>query len=99
MWRWSLFPLLPNVDQGVTQQFAEIGVILLMFGVGLHFSVADLVPEGEGRCRHGGTSSDDDFGVRGDCGRAFGLELVFAIGDRLWDDAVVRLDRGGDEGP
>ena len=39
----SLFPLLPNVDQGVTQQFAEIGVILLMFGVGLHFSVADLV--------------------------------------------------------
>lgn len=39
----SLFPLLPPVDHGVTQQFAEIGVMLLMFGVGLHFSVADLV--------------------------------------------------------
>ena len=39
----GLFPLLPAVDAGVTQQFAEIGVILLMFGVGLHFSVADLV--------------------------------------------------------
>ena len=39
----GLFPLLPNVDRGVTEQFAEIGVMLLMFGVGLHFSVADLV--------------------------------------------------------
>ena len=39
----SLFPLLPSVDRGVTQQFADIGVMLLMFGVGLHFSVADLV--------------------------------------------------------
>lgn len=38
----SLFPLLPNVDRVVTEQFAEIGVMLLMFGVGLHFSVADL---------------------------------------------------------
>lgn len=39
----GLFPLLPNVDRVVTEQFAEIGVMLLMFGVGLHFSVADLV--------------------------------------------------------
>lgn len=39
----GLFPLLPNVDSVVTEQFAEIGVMLLMFGVGLHFSVADLV--------------------------------------------------------
>ncbi|MBL9137789.1 MAG: cation:proton antiporter [Verrucomicrobiales bacterium] len=30
-------------DSGVTSQLAEIGVILLMFGVGLHFSLADLV--------------------------------------------------------
>lgn len=27
----------------IAEQLAEIGVILLMFGVGLHFSVADLV--------------------------------------------------------
>lgn len=39
----GLFPLLPNVDRVVTEQFAEIGVMLLMFGVGLHFSVSDLV--------------------------------------------------------
>ncbi len=30
-------------DGGLSGQLAEIGVILLMFGVGLHFSVADLV--------------------------------------------------------
>ncbi len=30
-------------DQGLASQLAEIGVILLMFGVGLHFSLADLL--------------------------------------------------------
>lgn len=30
-------------DQGLANQLAEIGVILLMFGVGLHFSVEDLM--------------------------------------------------------
>lgn len=30
-------------DQSLASQLAEIGVILLMFGVGLHFSVADLL--------------------------------------------------------
>jgi CPA2 family monovalent cation:H+ antiporter-2 len=30
-------------DQGLALQLAEIGVILLMFGVGLHFSVTDLI--------------------------------------------------------
>jgi CPA2 family monovalent cation:H+ antiporter-2 len=30
-------------DAGLASQLAEIGVILLMFGVGLHFSVADLL--------------------------------------------------------
>ena len=29
-------------DQGIANELAEIGVILLMFGVGLHFSVKDL---------------------------------------------------------
>ena len=38
-------PFTPGVivDQGLAQQLAEIGVILLMFGVGMHFSVADLL--------------------------------------------------------
>ncbi|HNY31950.1 MAG TPA: cation:proton antiporter [Fibrobacteria bacterium] len=31
------------VDVGLTQQLAEIGVMLLMFGVGLHFSLEDLL--------------------------------------------------------
>src|SRR3712207_1636666 len=30
-------------DGGLAAQLAEIGVILLMFGVGLHFSIADLL--------------------------------------------------------
>ena len=30
-------------DTGLAQQLAEIGVILLMFGVGIHFSAADLL--------------------------------------------------------
>src|SRR6185369_14763756 len=30
-------------DSGLASQLAEIGVILLMFGVGLHFSVKDLL--------------------------------------------------------
>ncbi len=32
-----------RVDQGLTLQLAEVGVILLMFGVGLHFSPRDLM--------------------------------------------------------
>src|SRR5262245_31075437 len=30
-------------DTGLASQLAEIGVILLMFGVGMHFSVGDLL--------------------------------------------------------
>ena len=30
-------------DQGLANELAEIGVILLMFGVGLHFSLKDLL--------------------------------------------------------
>ncbi len=30
-------------DQGLAQQLSEIGVMLLMFGVGLHFSLEDLI--------------------------------------------------------
>src|SRR3954469_22383740 len=30
-------------DQGMADQLAEIGIILLMFGVGLHFSLKDLL--------------------------------------------------------
>src|SRR5262249_56159095 len=30
-------------DQNIANQLAEVGVILLMFGVGLHFSLEDLL--------------------------------------------------------
>jgi monovalent cation:H+ antiporter-2, CPA2 family len=38
-------PFTPGLvaDQSIANQLAEIGVILLMFGVGLHFSLADLL--------------------------------------------------------
>jgi CPA2 family monovalent cation:H+ antiporter-2 len=38
-------PFTPGLvaDQGLIGQLAEIGVILLMFGVGLHFSLKDLL--------------------------------------------------------
>jgi CPA2 family monovalent cation:H+ antiporter-2 len=39
-------------DAKLAPQLAEIGVILLMFGVGTHFSIRDLVAvRGVGRCR------------------------------------------------
>ncbi|HEX5061522.1 MAG TPA: YbaL family putative K(+) efflux transporter [Kofleriaceae bacterium] len=40
-----LGPFTPGyvVDTGLAGQLAEVGVILLMFGVGLHFSLADLL--------------------------------------------------------
>jgi len=31
-----------EIDAGLANQFAELGIILLMFGVGLHFSIKDL---------------------------------------------------------
>lgn len=33
----------PTADMEIAMQLSEVGVILLMFGVGLHFSVADLL--------------------------------------------------------
>src|SRR4030066_90612 len=41
----AIGPFTPGfvADQSVANQLAEIGVILLMFGVGLHFSLQDLL--------------------------------------------------------
>src|SRR5688572_15680493 len=40
-----LGPFTPGfvADSGLASQLAEVGVILLMFGVGLHFSIGDLM--------------------------------------------------------
>ena len=41
----AIGPFTPGfvADQGVANQLAEVGVILSMFGVGLHFSLEDLL--------------------------------------------------------
>jgi CPA2 family monovalent cation:H+ antiporter-2 len=39
----ALAPTLAAADGGVAQQASEMGVVLLMFGVGLHFSLRDLM--------------------------------------------------------
>jgi CPA2 family monovalent cation:H+ antiporter-2 len=41
----ALGPFTPGfvADQNIANQLAEVGVILLMFGVGLHFSLDDLL--------------------------------------------------------
>ena len=41
----ALGPFTPGfvADQNIANQLAEVGVILLMFGVGLHFSLEDLL--------------------------------------------------------
>ena len=41
----AIGPFTPGfvADQGIANQLAEIGIILLMFGVGLHFSLDDLL--------------------------------------------------------
>src|ERR1700741_5088020 len=41
----AIGPFTPGfvADQSVANQLAEVGVILLMFGVGLHFSLEDLL--------------------------------------------------------
>ena len=33
----------PTADMEIAMQLSEVGVILLMFGVGLHFSISDLL--------------------------------------------------------
>lgn len=38
----NVIPGLPPIDSAVLQQLADIGIMLLMFGVGLHFSLSDL---------------------------------------------------------
>ncbi len=59
--RWSdillagivMGPITPGfvADAGLASQLAEMGVILLMFGVGLHFSAADLLAVRGSPCR------------------------------------------------
>ena len=57
-------------DQGIASELSEVGVILLMFGVGLHFSVKDLI-------------SVRNIAVPGAVGQ-IALATVIGVGVGLW---------------
>src|SRR3712207_975880 len=70
-------------DQDLARQLAEIGVILLMFGVGMHFSIRDLlavravaIPGGIGQAA---VATGVGFLVGRAWGRAAGEALVFGL--------------------
>ena len=86
----GIIPGLPPVNEAMIEQLAEIGVMLLMFGVGLHFSVRDLL--------NVGGCSDDGDGYSGRLRRHGFLALVVWCGSALWAHHFVRFNGGGDEG-
>jgi CPA2 family monovalent cation:H+ antiporter-2 len=73
-------------DQELANQLAEIGVILLLFAVGLHFSLADLIsvratalPGAIGQLALStllGTALAWSFGWAADAGFLFGLAVI-----------------------
>ena len=77
-------------DQALAPQLAELGVILLMFGVGLHFSPSDLLRQG-----HRGPGRDRADRFRHTPGlRACAADWVVGWGrHRLWTSPV-----GGEHG-
>jgi CPA2 family monovalent cation:H+ antiporter-2 len=58
-------------DAGLAQQLAEIGVILLMFGVGMHFSIPDLLAVRR-------------VAIPGGVGQAVGATVVGFVVGRWW---------------
>ncbi len=67
------------VDSGIIAQAAELGVILLMFGVGLHFSLSDLMGLRRVVIPGALTQSFITGSVGAAIGRAWGLEWGAAI--------------------
>ncbi len=79
-------------DQTLAPQLAEIGVILLMFGVGLHFSMRDLLDvQGHRPARRGGA---DRAGHRAGLGPGAAAGLVARRGPGVRPVAVGRQYRG-----
>jgi CPA2 family monovalent cation:H+ antiporter-2 len=95
-------------DQGLANQLAEIGVILLMFAVGLHFSLKDLlsvrsiaVPGALGRivgATFMGMGLAWMFGWNAGAGLVFGLALSVAstvvLARALQDRRIADTERG-----
>jgi monovalent cation:H+ antiporter-2, CPA2 family len=83
----------PVADQNIANQLAEVGVILLMFGVGLHFSPPDLmsvraiaVP---GALAQGLIAAPLGLGVAWWLGWPLGAGLIFGIGLAVASTVVV----------
>ena len=70
-------------DQAIASQLSEIGVMLLMFGVGLHFSLRDLLAVKRiavpGAIVQMGLATVLGIGVAGLWGWSFGQGLVFGL--------------------
>jgi CPA2 family monovalent cation:H+ antiporter-2 len=95
-------------DQELANQLAEIGVILLLFAVGLHFSMADLIsvratalPGAIGQLAVStllGTALAWSFGWAADAGFLFGLALAcgstVVLTKSLQEHRLLDTDRG-----
>ena len=70
-------------DQNIANQLAEVGVILLMFGVGLHFSLKDLLRFApspcRGRWRKGLVATPLGMAVGWSLGWSAGAGLIFGV--------------------
>jgi hypothetical protein len=78
-------------DTAIAEQLAEIGVILLMFGVGLQFHIQELLAVRPGCGPRGSRAECRRNGSRcGDCAR---LRLGLVSGDRLRDGVGSREHR------
>ena len=73
----------PVADSAVATEFAEIGIILLMFGVGLHFSLKDLVAVRRvavpGAVVQSAVATLLGIGIGSLCGWGLGGGLVFGL--------------------
>jgi monovalent cation:H+ antiporter-2, CPA2 family len=94
-------------DQGIATQLAEIGVVLLLFGVGMHFSIPELlsvrgvaIPGGIGQAA---VATALGVGIGTAWGWAFGEALVFGLAVSVASTVVLlraltdrdRLDTSG----
>ena len=89
-------PFSPGVviDQHLTLQLADIGVVLLMFGVGLHFK-PQRPDGGQSHCGAGRGAADGGHHRAGG-GRGHGVRLAAGAGPGVRPLPVGGFHRGGD---
>ena len=79
-------------NKEIATQFAEIGVILLMFGVGLHFHLKDLLAVR--KIAIPGAARPDCGGYRARRGRHADVRVVLDCGPHIWN-GDFRGEHGG----